>query len=158
MISLIAAIGKNGELGKDGKLLWRLPHDLARFKKLTSGHAIIMGRKTFEAIGKPLPDRRSIIVTRNLGYSADGAETAASIKDAVARAGSDAEIFVIGGGEIYQEALPYADRIYLTRVDGAFDADAFFPSLGPEWKTISSERHETDERHAWPFAFDILEK
>jgi dihydrofolate reductase len=130
MINAIAAIGKNRELGKDNKLLWSIPEDLKRFRELTKGHPIIMGRKTWESIGRPLPNRTNIVVTRNPGFKAEGAIAAATIDAAIAAAAAASgsnEIFIIGGAEIYNLTLPRTDRLYLTVVDAAFDADAFFP-------------------------------
>ena len=148
-ISLIAAIGKNRELGFGGKLLWSIPDDMRRFKQLTGGHPVIMGRKTWESLPerfRPLPGRTNIVVTRQSGYAADGAVLASSLADAVATAetaeGSD-EIFVIGGGELYREALPFAHRLYLTLIHAAAPADAFFPEYEREFpRTISEEQRE----------------
>jgi dihydrofolate reductase len=134
-ISIIAAIGVNRELGRRGELLWRIPDDLKRFKALTMGHPVVMGRKTFESIGKPLPGRTNIVVTRNKGPSFAAQRTvlyADSLEEALAKARAaegGEEIFVIGGAQIYEQALPYADRLYLTLIDAsAADADALFPT------------------------------
>ena len=138
-VAIIAAIGRNRALGLKGKLLWRLPDDMQRFKETTTGHPVIMGRKTWESIPekfRPLPERTNIIVTRQTGYEAPGATMVSSLPAACAAAaravGSD-EIFVIGGGEIYSEALPIADRLYLTLVDDAPEADSFFPAYEDEF-------------------------
>jgi dihydrofolate reductase len=159
MLSLIVAVGENNEIGKAGQMPWHLPADLKHFKTLTLGKPVIMGRRTYEAIGKPLPGRRNIVVSRDPGYSASGCEVSPSFTDALVRAAGAAEIMVIGGGEIYREALPRAQRIYLTRVHGHFDADTFFPIIDPsEWRQIAHEEHEVDARNAWPCSFVTLER
>lgn len=130
-LTLIAAVAKNGAIGKDNRLLWNLPEDMQRFKKLTLGHAVLMGRKTWESLPekfRPLPGRRNIVVTRNPGYRLSGATVAHTPSEAIAAAG-DESIFVIGGAEIYREALPLADRLELTEVDDAPEGDAFFPMV-----------------------------
>lgn len=143
--SLIAAIGKNRELGRSGQLLWHLPDDMRRFKELTTGHPVIMGRKTWESLPekfRPLPGRTNIVVTRQVGYEAPGAEVASSLDAAHAvaeRAPGADEVFVIGGGELYSSALLYANRLYLTLVDAAAEADTFFPPYEQEFKIISNE-------------------
>ncbi len=144
-IGLIAAIGKNRELGKGGQLLWHLPDDMRRFKALTTGHPVIMGRKTWESLPekfRPLPGRTNIVVTRQTGYEAAGATVADGLSDAFLAAegatGSE-ETFIIGGGELYAAALPYATRLYLTLVDDTADADAFFPLYEKEFKIIADE-------------------
>jgi dihydrofolate reductase len=120
---------------------------------------VIMGRKTYEAIGKPLPSRRNIVVSRKPGYNAPGCEASQSFTDALVLAAGVAEIMVIGGGEIYREALPRAQRIYLTRVHGHFDADTFFPAIDPsEWRQIAREQHAADARNTWPCSFITLER
>ena len=128
-ISIIAAIGENRELGRGNKLLWHISADLKRFKQLTQGHAVIMGRKTYESISKPLPNRQNIIVTRDVDFKVSNCFVVNSIKKAiiVAKEVSPGEIFFIGGGEVYRQALPYADKLYLTLVSGRYEADTFFP-------------------------------
>ena len=128
-ISLVAAIARNGVIGDSGRLPWHLPEDLKRFKALTMGHVMIMGRKTHEAIGRPLPGRRTIVVSRRAGIAFPGVETAASLEAAIALAGEVPEIFVVGGGEIYAQALPLAHRLLLTEVDATPAGDAFFPQF-----------------------------
>jgi dihydrofolate reductase len=145
IISIIAAVSNNNVIGKDNKLPWHLPGDLKRFKELTTGHTIIMGRKTFESIGRPLPSRRNIVVTRNKDYKADGVEIIHSIKEALDLVKNEDEVFIIGGEEIYKLALPMANKIYLTRINKEYDGDAFFPELGPEWsgtECIKKEGYE----------------
>lgn len=132
MLSLIVAMSENRVIGVDNRLPWHIPEDLKRFKKITSGHAIIMGRKTFESIGKPLPNRTNIVITRNKDYLVEGVVTCFSLREAVewaGRAPGSEEIFIIGGGEIFKEALPKAGRIYLTEVQWPFEGDAFFPAF-----------------------------
>lgn len=136
-IILIAAIGENRELGKNNQLLWQIPEDLKRFKKLTTGHVVIMGRKTFESIGKPLPNRTNIIISANKNYTLPSAYVCHSFEDALKQAKvlEKQEIFVIGGGQIYKEAMPYVDKLYLTIVKATADADTFFPDYS-EFKTV----------------------
>jgi dihydrofolate reductase len=153
-LSLIAAVAANGVIGSDNTLPWRLPEDLKRFKALTLGHPVIMGRKTFESIGRPLPGRRNIIVSRNALYSADGCEVATSLNAAldVCKAAGD-EIFVIGGAQIYAEALPMARRLYLTEIHRAYSGDARFPEFDRHhWQEISRERLRTPEGLEFDFA------
>ena len=141
IISIIAAIGENRELGRDNKLLWRIPEDLKRFRVLTEGHPIIMGRKTFESIGRPLPKRTNIIITRQADYKAEGCIVVGSVEAAIAKAKEfdEQEIFIIGGGEIYKQALPMVDKLYLTVVKGSFHADVFFPDYSEFAKIIKQE-------------------
>jgi dihydrofolate reductase len=139
-VSLIAAVAANGVIGRDGALPWHLPEDLKRFKALTMGHHIIMGRKTYESIGRLLPGRTSVIVTRNRDLKVTGAIVATSIEEAIARCAGDDEVFVIGGAQIYQAALPLADRMYLTLVQVPFEGDTRFPAWdAAEWEPISRE-------------------
>jgi dihydrofolate reductase len=143
IISLIVAASENGVIGKDGGLPWRIREDMLRFKKLTMGHPCIMGRKTWGSIpNKPLPGRTNIVVTRNESFQSEGARLARSLEAALAIAREEApsEIMIIGGEEIYREALPLADRIYFTEVTGNFEGDAFFPQANPyEWRQVASE-------------------
>ena len=138
MLSLIVAASRNGVIGAGGKLPWHLPADLQRFKKLTMGHPILMGRKTFKSIGKPLPGRTNIVITRQEGFQACGAAVAHSLEEALQMCEKEAEVFVIGGAEIYKQALPLADKIYLTRVEQDFEGDTFLPAIdktGKHWTT-----------------------
>lgn len=158
-ISLIVATSDNLGIGKNNQLLWHLPNDFKFFKKITSGHTVIMGRKTFESIGRPLPNRRNIVITRQKGFAFEGVETASSISEAIDLAAGDPEIFIIGGAEIYRQTLPQADRIYLTKVSVKLDADAFFPPIDPEeWQIAEKENHPADEKHAYPYSFIILDR
>lgn len=158
MISVIAAIGKNRELGKDNKLLWHIPEDLKRFKHLTTGHVVIMGRKTFESLGKPLPNRINIVVTRNVTFKVEGGITKPSLEQAIdwaKRLTRQDEIFVIGGGQIYQQALPLAHKLYLTVVNASFDADTFFPDYSMFTKKVFEERKRSEK---YTYRFLELEK
>jgi dihydrofolate reductase len=161
ILSLIAGIGKNNELGKGNTLLWNLPIDMKHFRDTTSGHPVIMGRKTFESIGRPLPNRRNIIITRDVNYKHEGIEVVHSLEEAVDLFRYDVhdEIFVIGGAEIYKQAIDHADRLYITYVDSAFDADAFFPTIDMAfWKETSREHHERDEKNIFPLDFVLYER
>lgn len=154
VVTLIAAAGENNELGKDKDLVWHLPDDFKRFKILTTGHYIIMGRRTFETFPKLLPNRTHVVITRKENYSPEGAIVVHSIDEALEVAKNDEQPFVIGGGEIYKLSLPKADRIELTRVHGTFDADTYFPEFNEEnWKLVSSEFHPKDDRHNYSFTY-----
>ena len=160
MITMIAAAGENNELGKDNDLLWHLPDDFKRFKQLTTGRHIIMGRKTFETFPKPLPNRVHIVITRNKNYQKEGAVAVHDMKNALKIAEKDEQPFIIGGGEIYKMGLPFSDKIELTRVHGKFeDADTFFPKFSEaEWELISKIEHPKDERHKYSFTYETWEK
>lgn len=159
IITMIAAAGENNALGKDNDLVWHLPDDFKRFKQLTTGHHIIMGRKTFESFPKLLPNRTHIIVTRQADYKAKGAITVHSIEDALEAAKIDPQPFIIGGGQIYELALPKADKVELTRVHSSFEADAFFPEMNLDnWRLLSSVHHEKDERHQYDFTYLTYER
>lgn len=152
IVSLVAAVADNGIIGRGGGLPWRLPNDLRFFKLLTLGHTVIMGRKTWDEIGKPLPNRRNIVVTRDKTREFPGAERAPYLGSALALATAEDEVFVIGGGEIYRQALPMADRLYLTHVHATVEGDTRFPEWdAAHWTIVSEERHEADERHAHSF-------
>jgi dihydrofolate reductase len=153
---LIAAVANNNVIGGDNKLLWNLPADLKHFKNLTMGHTLIMGRKTFESIGKALPGRRTIIVTRQSDYKAEGCEIASDLKDAICKVREESDVFVAGGGEIYRQVigLHYARRIFLTRVYANFEGDSFFPSIDPEkWELVEREEFQPDKKNPYPYAF-----
>lgn len=160
MIILIAAAGENNELGKNNDLLWHLPDDFKRFKALTTGHYIIMGRKTFESFPKPLPNRTHIIITRNENYKVpEGCHVVNSIEKALQACPENETVYVIGGGEIYKQSIGLADTIELTRVHHCFEADAFFPDIDPKkWKRTASEFHDKDEKHAYSFTFETYIK
>ena len=160
-ISLIAATAENGVIGRDGRLPWHLPDDLKRFRALTTGHHVIMGRRTQQSIGRPLPGRTNLVLSRDPSYRADGCHVVRSLDQAlgIARAAGEDEAFVIGGAAVYAAALALADRIYLTRVGARVDGDVLFPDLDPrEWVERSREEHGVDARHAYPFALSVLER
>lgn len=154
MLTMIAAAAENNALGKDGDLVWHLPDDFKRFKKLTTGHHIIMGRKTFESFPKPLPNRTHIVITRNRDYTKEGCIVVHNLEDALKIAEEDTQPFIIGGGEIYKLALNTSEKIELTRVHDTFEADAFFPEIDlSKWELINEEFHEKDERHSVSFTY-----
>lgn len=155
MITMIAAASENNALGKDNDLIWHLPDDFKRFKKLTTGHHIIMGRKTWESFPKPLPNRTHIVITRNTNYKAQDAIVVHNMEDALAFAKDDNNTFIIGGGEIYTIGLSYATHIELTRVHDNFEADAFFPDIDTEqWKLKERVFHDKDDTHKYSFTFE----
>jgi dihydrofolate reductase len=155
MLTLIAAASENNALGKDNDLVWHLPDDFKRFKALTSGHYIIMGRKTFESFPKPLPNRTHIIITRQNDYKVpEGCMVVNSLKKAIEVCPENEEIFIIGGGQIYKQSIEIADKIELTRVHTTVEADAFFPEIDEDiWEVIQSEYHPKDEKHQHDFTY-----
>ena len=156
IISLIAAVGKNNVIGTDNKLPWKLSADLKRFKAITSGKPVVMGRKTFESIGKPLPNRANIIITRDKNYKADGCVVVHSAEEALNAAKGNAEIMIIGGEQIFKEFLPIANKLYLTIIDKDFEGDSYFPEYDKsEWKEVSREEHEGE---GLKYAFADLER
>ena len=159
MISLIVAAAENNVIGRDGGMPWHLRADLARFKSLTMGKPVVMGRRTFESIGKPLPGRRNIVVTSRAGFVAPGCEVVGSIDDALAAAGDAGEIMVIGGADLYRQVLPRADRIYLTRVHVECDGDVRFPELDPDqWCAAGEATHEADDTNDYGFTTMTLDR
>ena len=151
---MIAAAAENNALGKDNKIVWHLPNDFKRFKSLTSGHHIIMGRKTFESLQKPLPNRKHIIITRQKDYQAEDCIVVDSMEKALNACPKDQDSFIIGGGEIYKIGLPFTDKIELTRVHHTFEADAYFPEINEkEWKLEKSEFNEKDEKHKYDYSY-----
>ncbi|MDG1824494.1 MAG: dihydrofolate reductase [Flavobacteriaceae bacterium] len=153
-ITIIAAAASNHALGKDNKLIWHLSKDLQHFKTLTNGHAVIMGRKTFESMPRALPNRTNIVITRQSEYQAENITIASSLSEALTIAKDDPRPFIIGGGEIYKESMGIADEIELTRVHADFDADTFFPEINShQWKEVWREEHAADEKHAHAFTF-----
>lgn len=157
--SIIVAIAENYAIGKNNELLWHLSADLKRFKQITTGHSIIMGRKTFESIGKPLPNRRSVVITRDKNFSHEGITVVHSIAEALEIVKHEEEIFIIGGGTIYEEMLPKADRIYLTTVHKSFDADTFFPKFDTnQWQIVTEEELPCNDKNPYPTTFQILER
>ena len=158
-VSLVVAAAKNNVIGRDGELPWHLPDDLRHFKRLTTGKPVIMGRRTFESIGRPLPDRRNIVMTRNPDYAAAGCDVVTSVSDALDLAGHGTEVMVIGGGQVYRDFLPRADRIYMTRVQAEIEGDTHFPEIDTsDWQLVSSEHHAADEKHAWAFEMMVFER
>jgi dihydrofolate reductase len=157
-ISIVVAIATNNAIGKDNQLLWRLPNDLKHFKEITSGHTIIMGRKTYDSVGKPLPNRRNIIITRQ-NITIAGCEVVNSLDAALALCANEPEVFIVGGAEIYKQAMKVTDRIYLTIVHQNFDGDTYFPEIKKdEWKETDREDHQTDEKHQFSYSFITLER
>jgi len=158
IVTIVVAISENHVIGKDNKLLWYLPNDLKHFKNITTGHTVIMGRKTYESVGKPLPKRRNIIITRQ-AITIEGCEVVNSIEAALALCVNEDEVFIVGGAEIYKQALKLTNRIYLTIVHKEFDGDSFFPEINTqEWKEVYHEDHEPDEKNALPYSFITYEK
>ena len=156
---LIAATSQNNALGKDNKIIWHLPDDFKRFKELTSGHHIIMGRKTFESFPKPLPNRTHVVITRQQNYAPEGCIVVNSIEDAFEICPKNEDVFLIGGAEIYKLGLPFTDKIELTYINETFEADAFFPEIDfSEWKLTNEEFHTKDEKHAYDFSFQTYMK
>ncbi len=159
-LSLIAAMDVNNIIGLEGDMPWHLPDDLKFFKKETQGKTVIMGRKTFESIGsRPLPNRRNIVISRNADYDAGKAELMSSIEQAVLSCDSVEEVMIIGGGQLYRSMLPFANKLYITKVDADLKGDTAFPKWNKnEWALSFSEFHEKDERHSYAFTFHIYEK
>ena len=158
-ITLIVAAAENNAIGKNNQMLWHLPNDFKYFKKNTLEHSVVMGRKTFDSIGKPLPERRNIILTRDMNYTHEEVDVANSVQEVLNFCRDEREIFIIGGAEIYKQTLPLADKILLTRVHTTIDGDAYFPELlDHEWKLVSAEKHEKDEKHAFDYTFEVYER
>lgn len=157
-ISMIAAMDKNRVIGADNDMPWHLPDDLKFFKANTVNKPVIMGRKTFESIGsKPLPNRRNLVITRNDAYEANGAEVFHSAEEALKSCKSEVEIIIMGGGQLYAQMMPFANKLYVTLVDAEVEGDTIFPEwLTDEWQEISKEWHDKDERHAYAFEFVTL--
>lgn len=163
IVALIWAMARNGVIGRDNALPWRLPADLQHFKALTTGHAVLMGRKTFESLGRPLPNRTNIVVTRDRGYARPGARVAHSLDDALAIAASDLPddrlVFVIGGENLYTQMLPRAERLYVTLVDAEVDGDARFPEFDwQQWRELERREHPADDRNRYACRFLTLER
>ena len=155
----MVAIARNGVIGRDNQLPWRLPADLAYFKRVTMGHPIVMGRRTYESIGKPLPGRVNVVVTHNPNYEAPGCIVVNGLKAAWEAAGEADEVCVIGGTMLFAETLPVADRIHLTEVEAEVDGDTFFPPFDrAEWTEHEVMRHPADSRHTYPFRIVVLER
>ena len=153
-ITIIAAAAENSALGKDNRLIWHIPEDLNRFKRLTSGHAIIMGRKTFESLPKALPNRHNIVISRNKSYTAEGASVCHNLEEAMALAENDSQPFIIGGGQIYEQAMKIAHKIELTRVHKDYEADTFFPFIDlNKWSIVSEESIENSKDDPSRFSY-----
>ena len=158
MINIIVAVAQNGVIGDKNRLLWHISEDLRNFKRITSGHPVVMGRKTFESLGRPLPNRTNVVITHS-DATFEGCTTAHSLAEAVAMFPADEEVFVIGGAQIYEQALPTAGRFYLTRVGRAYDGDTLFPQWDEsEWRLVSREHFKRGENFDAPFTFEIYER
>lgn len=157
-ISLIVAADENNLIGRGNALPWHLPADLKHFKALTMGKPVLMGRRTFDSIGRVLPGRRFLVLTRNDGFSVEGCERVANLGQALSLAAGAPELMVIGGAEVYALVMPHARRIYLTRVHARLEGDAWFPPLGAEWREVSRASHPADEKNPFPYSFLLLER
>jgi dihydrofolate reductase len=158
-ISLVVAFDENYLIGNQNKLPWHLPADLKHFKEITMGHYMLMGRKTYESIGKPLPGRTSVIITHNPGFRASGCIIATSLSDAIKKCGNEGEVFIIGGAQVFQEAIKIATHLYATVIHNIFEGDTWFPA--PDmltWKETSREKHEPDEKNKWAYTFINYER
>lgn len=159
MISIIVAIADGGVIGGENSLLWHISEDLRRFKAITTGHPVVMGRKTYESIGRPLPNRVNVVVSRNRDMQIAGCEVVGSLDEAVKLFSESEEIFIIGGGEIYRQAMPIADKLYLTRVHCEYKGDTFFPEINPdEWQLIDKESFDRGDKFEYPFEFENFER
>lgn len=158
-ISLIVAMSNNRAIGIEGRLPWRLSADLRRFKRLTMGHAIIMGRKTFESIGRVLPGRRSIVLSRQSNFAHEGVDVVGDLKGAIAQCQGETEVFIIGGAAVYETALPGADRLYVTQVDCHIDGDVYFPPFDEShWKVVEESEHMADDKNEYAYSFRVLDR
>jgi dihydrofolate reductase len=159
MISFVVAMDRNRLIGKENQLPWHLPADLAYFKKVTTGHTIVMGRKTYESIGRPLPNRKNVVLTRSEGYEAGGCEVVHDIDDVLQMARKEEECFVIGGTEVFRLFWNDVWRLYVTYIDEAFDGDTYFPEIDAEnWNVVSVEKGTIDEKNRYPHEFRIYER
>ena len=157
MIIMIAAVAENNALGKNNDLLWHLPNDFKRFKEVTSGHHIIMGRKTFESFPKPLPNRTHVIITRQKDFEFEGCIVVDTLEKAIAACPKNEDIYIIGGGEIYTQSISFADQLDITRVHHSFDADVYFPEINPEiWELTSETFNPKDEKHLYDYSFQTF--
>jgi len=156
MINLIVATSKNGVIGNDNSLIWHLPADLKHFKNLTTGKTIVMGRKTYESIGRALPNRRNIVITRQDDYDPDGCEVVSSLEEALLLCGENC--FIIGGGEIYKQSIDIADKIYLTLIDEDFEGDTYFPKITSEWHVVSRVDKKSDDENKYNYSFIEYER
>ncbi len=153
-LEIVVAVDEAGGIGKNNQLLWHLPADLKHFKSITTGHPVIMGRKTFESIGRPLPNRRNVVISRQQDLQIEGVEVVNSLKAAYALLAHEDLVFIIGGAQIYRESIQDAEKIHLTTVHHRFEADAFFPEMEPEvWQVVDRETHQADEKNAFSYSF-----
>lgn len=161
MISILVAMDKDGLIGKDNDLPWRLPNDLKYFKQLTTKHTILMGRKTYESIGRPLPNRTNVVLTRNKDFQPEGCKVVHSVEEVqkLFKEDTNDEVFVIGGSDIFKLLLPFTDRLYITRIDESFEGDTFFPEIDfDNWNLVSKEQGEKDENNPYDYYFCIYDK
>lgn len=160
LISCIVAASLNNVIGKDGTLPWHLSADLKRFKAITTGHSIILGRKNYDDIGRPLPNRTNYVLTRNIAFEAPGCVVCNSLEQAIkaCEVAGETECFIIGGAAIYKEAMPLCKKMYLTRVNATIDGDVFLPDLGEGWHTVSEESFDADEKNDYPTKFIVMER
>lgn len=159
-VSIIVAVARNGIIGKNNQLPWRLPADLLYFKRITTGHHIILGRRNYQSIGRPLPNRVNLVLSRNPQFFAKGCVVQPNLEKALlyAHAAGESECFIIGGAEIYRQAIPLAQKLYLTRIDADFSGNVVMPDLGGNWRQIAAEAHVPDEKNFWPYTFFIFER
>lgn len=158
MISIIVAIDRNRTIGKDNKMPWHLPADLANFKKITLGHTVVMGRNTFESVGKPLPGRENWIITRDADYRMEGCTICHSVEEVLERSKGQ-EIFIIGGEQVYAQFFQVADKLYITHIEDAFSGDTFFPEIRPaDWKLVSKVKGEKNEKNPYDYYFAVYER
>lgn len=154
ILSIIVAVAKGGVIGANNGLIWHISEDLRYFKAVTTGSTIIMGRKSYESIGRPLPNRRNIVISRNSSFAAEGCEVAATIDQALALCSQDENVYIIGGGEIYRQTIDMVDKLYITHVDHSYEGDTYFPEIDyTKWEKIFSEPHERGEKYDYPFEF-----
>ena len=158
-LSIVVAMDNNGLIGKDNQLPWHLPADLAYFKKITTGKSILMGRKTYDSIGRPLPNRRNIVITRNTKIMITGCEVVSSIDEALLLTENEKEVMVIGGASLCEQLLPKVNRLYITRIDSEFEGDIYFPTYdASSWRQVSSESHPKDIANNYSYHFIVLER
>lgn len=157
-LSLIVAMTRERVIGRENRMPWHLPGDLAYFKRTTLGKPVLMGRNTFASIGKPLPGRRNVIISRTLDEAPAGTEVVASPAEALRLLAAEEEVMVIGGGQLYRSFMPLASRLYLTRIDASLEGDTYFPEVGEEWRLVSEQRVPADERNAYACRFQLLER
>lgn len=159
IVSFIAAMGENGEIGFEKRMPWRLPADLAFVKRTTMGHTLVMGRRTYESMGKPLPGRTNVVMTQNPDFSAEGVDVVHSVEETLARYGGVEELFIFGGSEIYRLFFPHADRLYITKIHQTFEADTYFPAFDEsEWRIVSRAPGERNEKNPYDYEFLVYER